>query len=120
MFFQKFYDYQKEREAQTNKKVALFSILTGAIGLAAGFLSNKENRDKAKEVAKQAASQAQDISEKAVDKAKDYSQVAGKKVTELKDAAGKKLDEIEDRIDQHLNKDEEIELVPVRIEEGQK
>ena len=53
MFFQKFYDYQRERESRTNKKVAFFSILTGAVGLAAGFLSNKENRDKAKEVAKQ-------------------------------------------------------------------
>ena len=48
MFFQKFYDYQKEREARTNKKVALFSIITGAIGLATGYFSNKENRENAK------------------------------------------------------------------------
>lgn len=120
MFFQKFYDYQRERESQTNKKVAFFSILTGAIGLVAGFLSNKENRDRAQEIAKQAASQAQDLGEKAVDKAKDYSKEAGKKVNEFKDVAGKKLDEIEDRIDQHLNKDEEIELVPVKSDDSQK
>ena len=114
MFFQKFYDYQKEREARTNKKVALFSILTGAFGLAAGFLSNKDNRDKAQKVAQDVANQAQDLGAKAVDKAKDYSDVAGKKFNEFKAEAGKKLDEVEDVIDAKFNKDEEIELVPVK------
>jgi CRISPR/Cas system-associated protein Cas5 (RAMP superfamily) len=116
MFFQKFYDYQKEREAKTNKKVAFFSLITGAVGLAAGYLSNKENRENAKKVALDAANQAKDISSDAANKAKEYSKVAGKKLNEFKDTAAKKLDEIEDKIDEALNKDEEIELVPVKEE----
>ncbi len=116
MFFQKFYDYQKEREARTNKKVAFFSLLTGAAGLAAGFFSSKENRETAKKAVQDAAAQAQDIGDKTVEKAKDYTKEAGKKVNEFKDAAGKKLDQFEDKIDQHLKKDEEIELVPVKSE----
>ena len=118
MFFQKFYDYQKEREARTNKKVALFSIITGAIGLATGYFSNKENRENAKKMAQDAASQAKDMGSDASVKVKEYSKSAGQKFEEVKKAASSKLDEIEDRIDQAMNKnkDEEIELVPVKEE----
>jgi D-serine dehydratase len=118
MFFQKFYDYQKEKEAKTNKKVAFFSLITGAIGLAAGYFSNKENRENAKKMAQDAANQAKDMSSDASVKVKEYSKSAGQKFEDVKKAASNKLDEIEDRIDQAMNKnnDEEIELVPVKEE----
>jgi ElaB/YqjD/DUF883 family membrane-anchored ribosome-binding protein len=121
MFFQKFYDYQKEKEAKTNKKVALFSLITGAVGLAAGYLSNKENRENAKKMAQDAASQAQDLGSKAAEKAKDFGNTAGSKFNEIKQKAGEKLDQIEDKIDEMVNKnnEEEIELVPVK-EDGSK
>jgi gas vesicle protein len=122
MFFQKFYDYQKEREARTNKKVAFFSFITGAIGLAAGYLSNKENRETAKKMAQDAANQAQDLGSKASDKAKDFGNTAGSKFNEMKQKAGDKLDQIEDKIDEMVNKnrDEEIELVPIKDEDDTK
>jgi gas vesicle protein len=122
MFFQKFYDYQKEKEARTNKKVAFFSLITGAVGLAAGYLSNKENRENAKKMAQDAASQAQDLGSKATDKAKDFSTNAGSKFNEMKQKAGDKLDQVEDKIDEMLNKnrEEEIELVPVKEESDSK
>jgi gas vesicle protein len=118
MFFQKFYDYQKEKEARTNKKVAFFSFITGAIGLAAGYLSSKENRETAKKVAHEAANNAKDIGSDASIKIKEYSKTASQKFEDVKKAASSKLDEIEDRIDQAMNqnKDEEIELVPVTEE----
>ena len=112
--FQRFYDYQRERESKANLKIALFSIFAGAVGLAAGFLSSKENRDQVSTIAKDLGDKAQEVSKQAIEKAKDYSEVASVKVNDVKRKATRKLNEIEDRIDSAFNKESDIELVPVR------
>jgi uncharacterized protein HemX len=111
-----------KKEAKTNKKVALFSLITGAAGLAAGYFSNKENRANAKKMAQDAANQAKDMTSDAADKVKDFSSSAGSKFNEIRQKAGEKLDQMEDKIDEMVNKnnEEEIELVPVKEDSSKK